>query len=395
MLRLTGKHPILEHIAAFTVAWVVASCLFLYVLRPITIPQPEPGYHIDTLGKGETAVRNLIYLSDAIRGGKTLVMIGSSELDRELWNPYTPNIFFPEHRLSKVYSYGRAGFETLGMYGLMYGIRPHLNPKTRLVIMLSPEWFRSTDMRVSIFSENFNDNVLLQLYWSDEARSVFHDYLTTHQFDFSNMTATQTMYLADPTSMFDDLNLPGFLGRTINARAYAQRVKLALRLERVAQQQPAESYSAGNAAYLPWDRYEASARDNELARMTHNVLWVRDSFYKIHSGDTGGLKPRHYYPDDMNPEPEMAALRELLQLLHTSKVKALFIMQPINPKLFDDVHSFDRVDARIATLCNEFGMGYYDMYRQPYRPGVLRDAVHPGELGWEQMDLQIAEYFKL
>ena len=395
MLRLTGKHPILEHIAAFTVAWVAASCLFLYVLRPITIPQPEPGYHIDTLGKGEAAVRNLIYLSDAIRGGKTVVVVGSSELERELWNPYTPNIFFPEHHLAKVYSYGRAGFETLGMYGLMYGIRPHLNSKTRLVIMLSPEWFRSTDLRVSIFSENFNDNLLLQLYWSDEARSVFHDYLAAHQFDFSNMTATQSMYLADPASMFDDTNLPGFLARTINARAYAQRVKLDMRLERLAQQPAAEDYSAGNAAFLPWDRYEAGARANELAKMTHNDLWVRDSFYRIHSGSTGGLRPRQYYPDDMNPEPEMAALRELLQLLHTSKVKALFIMQPINPKLFDDVHSFDPVDARIAGLCNEFGMGYYDMYRQPYQKGVLRDAVHPGELGWEQMDQQIAGYFSL
>jgi len=395
MLRLTGKHPVLEHIAAFTVAWVAASCLFLYVLRPITIPQPEPGYHVDILGKGEPAVRNLIYLSDAIRGGKTLVVLGSSELDRPVWNPYTPNLFFPAHHLAKVFTYGRPGFDTLGMYGLMYGVRPHLNSKTRLIIMLSPEWFRTTDLRAQRFNENFNDNVLLQLYWSDEARSVFHDYLSGHQFEFSSMTPTQSMFLSDPNSMFDDLNLPGFLARTLNARAYSQRVKLDMRLERLAQPQPADDYSAGNAAYLPWDRYEAGARADELARMGHNDLWVRDSFYKIHSGSTGGLSARHYYPDDMNPEPEMAALRELLQLLHTSKVNALFIMQPINPKLFDDVHSFDPVDARIAVLCNEFGMGYYDQYKQPYQQGMLRDGVHPGELGWEMLDLQIAEYFRL
>jgi D-alanine transfer protein len=394
MLRLTGKYPVLQHIAAFTVAWVAASYLFLYVLRPITVPQPEPGYHIDTLGKGETAVKNLIYLSDALRGGQTVVVLGSSELDRLLWEPYTPNIFFPEHHLAKVFSYGRAGFETLGMYGLLYGVKPHLNPKSRLVIMLSPAWFKHTDLQVDTFNQNFNDNIMLQLYWSDEARSVFHDYLTAHQFEFSSMTPTQRMFMSDPNSMFDDWNLPGFLGRTVNARAFAQRVKLDLRLEKLAEGPPQDAFTAGNAEYLPWDRYQADARQHELARMTNNKLWVRDSFYNLYSSEKGP-HPRQYYPDDMDPEPEMAALRELLQMLHISKVKALFVMQPINPKLYDDVHKFDAVDARIAGLCQEYGMRYYDMYKQPYAQGVLRDGSHPGELGWEQIDLQIAEYYRL
>lgn len=391
--RLTDKYRLLQHVAAFTLSWVAASMLFLYVLRPITVPQPTPGYHIDTIGKGETAVRNLIYLTDALRGGKTIVMLGSSELDRLFWEPYTPHVFFPEHHLAKVFTYGRAGFETLGMYGLLNGVRPHLNPKTRLVIMLSPAWFRTTDMQIATFSENFNDSMLLQMYWSDEARSVFHDYLSAHQFEFVNMTATQSIYLDDPTSMID-WNLPGFLGRTINTRAYAQRVKLDLSLSRLTVSPVADNYSAGNAAFLPWDRYEASARSRELARMTNNTLWVRDSFYSRYSSD-GSARNRQYYPQDMNPEPEMTALRELLQLLQISKVKALFIMQPLNPKLYDDVHRFDEVDARIAALCHEYGIRYYDMYNQPYEAGVLFDGDHPGELGWERIDHVIAGYFRL
>jgi D-alanine transfer protein len=392
MLRLTGKYPVLEHIAAFAVAWLAATLLFLYVLRPITVQQPVPGYHIDILGKGETAVRNLIYLSDALRNGNTIVILGSSELDKLLWNPYTPNVFFPEHHLARVYSYGRAGFETLGMYGLLYGVHPHLNPKSRLVIMLSPAWFHSTDLQVATFSENFNDNVLLQDYWSDEARSVFHDYLSAHQFEFSSMTAVQHMYLDDPGSIFD-ADLPGFLGRTVNARAFAQHVKLDMRLERLAQSPPRENYAAGNAAYLPWDRYETAARTHELSLMSNNQLWVRNRFFDQYSSSGGG-KHRIYFAD-MNPEPEMAALRELLQMLQRAKVKALFVMQPINPKLYDDVHAFDPVDARIAGLCREYGQHYMDMYAQPYEPGVLRDGSHPGELGWEQIDLQIAQQFHL
>ena len=111
--RLTDKYRLLQHLAAFTIAWVSAWLLFIYVLRPITVPQPSPGYHADTLGKGEAAVHNLLYLSSALRNGKVVVVLGSSELEQALWNPYTPNIFFPRHRLARVLTYGKAGFETL------------------------------------------------------------------------------------------------------------------------------------------------------------------------------------------------------------------------------------------------------------------------------------------
>ena len=393
MLRLSGKHPLLQHIAAFTIAWLAASYLFVYVLRPITVPQPEPGYHIDAIGKGETAVKNLIYLTDALRGGKTVVVLGSSELDQQLWEPYTPNLFFPEHHLAKVFTYGRPGFEILGMYGLLTGVKPHLKPNTRLVIMLSPAWFRETDLAVKTFNENFNDSLLLQIYWSDSARQVFHDYLSAHQFEFTNMTATEDMYLDDPTSMFD-WNLPGFLARTVNTRAYAQRVKLNLRLSRLTQSPEPDTYSAGNAADLPWDRYVSEARQHEMMHMTNNDLWVRNSFYSEYKSQ-GGTNHRLYFGSGMDPEPEMAALRELLQMLQLSKVKAMFVMQPVNPKLYDDLHRFDAIDARIAVLCSEYGMHYYDMYGLPYEPGMLRDSVHPGELGWERVDFQIARYFHL
>ena len=387
------RHRLVQHLIAFALAWVAASLLFLYALRPITVAQPDPYYHTDTVGKGETAVENMLYLSSALRGGKTLVIVGSSELEQDRAGAYSPDAFFPEHRLARVFTYGKAGFDTLGMYGLLYSLRPHLNSRSRLVIMLSPEWFRRTDLRVGPFNDNFNDTILLQDYWSDEVRGIFHDYLTAHQFEFANMTATQQLYLDDPASMVD-WQLPGFMARTINARAYAQRVKLDLYLARLTQHEPTQSYDAGNAADLPWDRYETDARNLELRRMVRNDLWVRDKYYRHYLSD-GGYKHRRYYPDDMNPEHEMAALRELLQMLQRSKVRALFIMQPINPKIYDDVRRFDAVDARVTALCREYGMGYYDMYAQTYEPGVLQDAVHPGELGWEHMDRELARYFQL
>lgn len=392
-LRLTTDNRLLQHLSAFATAWVVASGLFLYALRPITVAQPMPGYHIRSVGKGEPAVRNILYLSDALRYGRSIVVMGSSELDLPNLNPYSPEVFFPRHHLARVISYGHIGFETLGMYGLLYALKPHLNAGSRLVILLSPEWFRVRNMTAKAFNTHFDDNMLLQLYLSDDPRGVFHDYLLGHQFEFSDMTPTQRLFLDDPTSVINP-HLPEFLVRTVNARAYAQREKLELYLTKLVTHHETEHYDAGNGKDLPWDDYEREASAYEAAHMSGNDLWVRDRFYKIYMSK-GDYARRRYFPDDMNPEPEMEGFRLLLQLLQSSKVKALFVMQPLNPKLYDDVAAFDPVDTRVASLCREFGMSYMDMYATPYRKGVLRDGVHPSELGWEMIDRRIDEYFSL
>ena len=391
MLRLTGKHPVLEHITAFAAAWLAVSYLFVHALRPITVPAPEPGYHIPDLGKGTKAVNNLLYLSDALRHGKSIVLLGSSELNHNFSHTYVPYLFFPRHHVSKVVSFGREGFEMLGMYGLLAGMKPHLNPKTRLVIMLSPDWFKHTDMLPEYFDRNFNDDLLLQLYLDDDPRGSFYDYLSAHQSDFTNMTASQRLFLDDPISILD-YQLPGFVAKTVNARAYVQREKLNLLLQRTGTlSYPWPQQDAGS---LDWAKYEHDARAIEINHMRRNDLWVRDSFFdsyfKVHK-----LSDRRYFPPNMDPEPEMNGFKSLLELLRRSKVQALFVMQPVNPRMFDDLHRFDDVDNRIASLCREYGMPYMDMFKQPYEQGLLRDSVHLGELGWVKVDERIAENFGL
>ena len=393
-LRLTTDRRVIQHLAAFALAWIAAAIIFSYVLRPITIPLPQTGYHIPVLGKGESATRNLLYLAGALRGGQTIVMLGSSELEKRYGGGSdTPDIFFPSRHLAPVLTYGKPGFETLGMYGMLSALRPHLNANTRLVIMLSPSWFTTTDMQAPIFNENFNDSMLLQLYLSDDPRGVIHDYLTVHAADFSNMTAAQRLFMEDPSSIVN-WNLPLFIASTINARAYTQREKLDMWLGELDKPDVTTGIGSVHGKDLPWDAFEATARTFEARRMTSNEFWVRDTFYE-RVVKKNPAKFKTYFPAKINSEPEMDSLKLLLQLLHRSKVKALIVMQPINTRLFQDHDRFEEIDARITNLCREYNMKYMDMYNQPLELGILRDSVHPGNLGWLRVDWQIVEFFNL
>lgn len=387
----TASRQLFEHLLAFTLAWVAASWLFLHVLRPITVSQPDPGMHIPILGKGQTAVRNLIYLSAALRGGRTLVVLGSSELDHKPVHSYLPDVFFPAHHLANVLTYGSSGFDALGMYGLLYSLRPHLNTRTRLVILLSPAWFRRGDLTRPVFDQNLNDSVLLQDYWSDEPREVLHDYLLRHQFESPDFTSSEQLFLDDPESILD-WNFPEFIGRTINVRAYAQREKLNLLLTQ--QRSLARQSSAGSGVQLPWDRYAEDARSRQLILDARQQAWLRSTLYQQHTRSPK-IGRRNFYPQIPNSEPQMSALRDLLHMLWRSKVKALFVMLPINPTVYADVGRFDSINAHVAVLCGEYGMSYFDMYSQPYEEGLLRDPIHPGMLGWEHIDRQVTEFFHL
>ena len=390
-LRFTTDYRLLQHLVAFAIAWLLASVAFLYILRPITIPLPTLGYYIPTLGKGETAVQNLLYLASSLRSDKTIVVLGSSELDSNYSHRFIPYNFFPAHHVAPLIAFGKAGFDTLGMYGLLYALKPHLSSNSRLVIMLSPEWFKSANLQVKSFSDNFNDNVLLQLYWDDDPRNVFHDYLINHQYEFSHLTSTQEMYLDDADSLLN-WNLPVFITKTINARAYSTGIRLSSWLTELSAPLALSEPMYINPNTLPWDTFEKQARAFEYRQMTNNDFWVRNRYYNTYLKD----KPfqfKEYFTTAMRPEPEMEAFKLLLQLLHQSKVKALFVMQPMNPRMYSDLHRFDDVDLRVGILCKEFGMEYFDMYETPPEKGVLRDGMHLGELGWEQVDRAISEYY--
>lgn len=393
-LRLTTDKRVIQHLVAFALAWVAAASLFAYVLRPITVALPTPSYSIMVLGKGDLATKNLLYLASAMRGGQTIVMLGSSELEKAfIGGPYVPESFFPIHLIAPVLTYGKRGFETLGMYGLLSALRVHLNPNTRLVVLLSPAWFYNTNLQPAAFDENFNESVLLQLYEDDDPRGVIHDYLTAHQGDFTSMTSAQRLFLDDPSSTVN-WNLPMFVARIINSRAYTQREKLEIRLAELHQADHANEFGAIQSQSLPWDNYKRVASMREKKRMTNNDLWVRNVFYDSYLR-RASLTSSNYFPADMNPEPEMDSLKLLLQLLNRNKVSALVVMLPVNARMYHDLGRFNPVDERIANLCREYGMKYMDMYRQTPEIGVLRDGIHPGDVGWLMIDREIAEHFHL
>ena len=82
----------------------------------------------------------------------------------------------------------------------------------------------------------------------------------------------------------------------------------------------------------------------------------------------------------------------MLQFLQSKQVQALVVMQPLNPFVYKDAAQVNPIAQNLAKLCQVTGMQYFDMTATKYEPGMLRDGMHLGELGWTHVDQRIMEY---
>ena len=388
-----NRRPILLHLTAILVVLVTGT--FLYVANPgalFRLPVRDTssvikGTYIGTIGEANHATANMLALGSALASGKTLVILGSSELvDRKLpgkragsFQSNIPYNFFPQVLHIPVFAYGRGYFELLGIYGLLAANRTALSPQTKLVLLISPGWFRG-EMAVSAFVEHFKPQVMLPLYIDPDARHVISQYIKSHFAEFKDPSLLMKAFISNSDHLMEVAG-----SEEVLFSLFAKTLKRLF--ESLSSVHQPNLQASSSLTSSEWKRLEEKGAQTEMAMMQHNKLWVRDESLK-------NLPPEgtNYFPEHMDPGRELAMLKAALCLLQSQKVHALVIMQTLNPLVYKD--NLDIIADKVAALSQATGMSYYDVREgEQYKPGMLRDAVHPGELGWVKINRQIAEYW--
>ncbi|KAG0929665.1 hypothetical protein G6F31_017270 [Rhizopus arrhizus] len=79
-------------------------------------------------------------MSQALRTGDRLVILGSSELTSNDLR-FVPYRYLADELQMPVLAYGHSGFQSLGMQLVLAALADDLSPASRVVVMLSPGWF--------------------------------------------------------------------------------------------------------------------------------------------------------------------------------------------------------------------------------------------------------------
>jgi len=355
--------------AATVAGWVAWHPL---ALKTEPVPAAAPGIYIPNLGNTlNEQTRNLSRLSQALRTGDRLVILGSSELTSNDLR-FVPYRYLADELQMPVLAYGHSGFQSLGMQFVLAALANDLSPASRVVIMLSPGWF---DGDGGLSADEFNEHanpLLPRLLKQPEGRAELARWLQ----DKGDARVAWSMMAEQAYVLRQRLV-------DLWAPAYAASAPV----------QEAEGPAAA-ARVVDWDALAQEAQSAEQRLMAGNRYAVRDDFFNkyLRTIPEGGKTA--YQPQPLTGRDELRELTALMALLRQHNVNALFVMQPLHPMVFKDLNRFEPVQREVASLCQRYAMTCMDMYSAPFEVGMLRDVQHLGELGWLRVNQKIAETFR-
>jgi len=387
--------------AAFTALVILWAALAL--LSRLNLAPPSAGQYIADPGNGVEATQAMIRLGSALSDGRTVVLLGSSEL-MQTKTGFMPYRYLPKELGIPVLAIGRGYFQSLAIYGYLSANDRYLSNSTRLVILVSPGWFKEDSIPLNFFLTYFPAPVLARLLDKDAVTDLMRDYVTARWSLMEKSSETLSFFGPQTNSGAPRQRLWAWVP-SVTRRLREQLIGLreqafTLRTEfdMLLQTEVSNSHStiaAFNTETGPvapdWDALRRLAQERELAAMAHNPMYVRDDYYTRYLKDRGRTE---YFPAGMDPKGEMQMLETLLRYLQSRHVHALIVMEPLNPYTFSDASRARALGNEVAALCASTAMPYYDMTQSDYIPGTLSDAMHVGELGWVLIDEKIERYYQ-
>lgn len=329
--------------------------------------------------EGEPVLDRLSRISDAL-DGKAVVLFGSSELTGDVET--MPYKFIPRQLGIPTLGYGHAHFQSLGIFGLLNATKESLNHKSKVVVLISPGWFTEGGMPSQAFLEHMQPELLVKAYSDPKARAVFQGYIGKHVNEFESPNEYIKAFL--PQSKIKAI-------KRFSMMKYQESVN-DIYLKKVGLLNMNEK-SVEKIFSINWSSMENNAKNIELSKMTNNKLYVRDDYYTKYLKDNYPYGGASYFKEDVTVSPEYSHLKELIDLLKSKNTRALFVMQCVNPYVYKDSSKAKVISLRVRKMVIDSGMKFYDLSDFEYQPGILRDTMHLGELGFLKIDKEILEYY--
>lgn len=394
-----AKSRLFLHIVAIT-ATTLATVMAYVLIPEITVPSPSNGLYIPVIGgnwvtgqgfgTGEIATENLVQMSSALSSGKTLVILGSSELQdtRLAQEPYR---FLPQVKHVPVLAYGYSYLNSIGAYALLAANTAALSSKTKLVILLSPSWFWDPAPSNYVIA-NLQPQVLIRLYQNPGARNVINGYFQLHKDEFTSVSPTQEAFTKNDAQRMNALEL--------KENIYTLKVRLRAMLSAKPdvpeyELPPFDEWSntpaviAAQSAALAASRMQVQTAGDKPIAAKPPVL-TKQQLEVIADNEKHLLE---IPSEDLDTNPEFSMLENIVRLLKARHVRALFVFQPVNPEIYKHAMLANIIGRKVSNLLNSAGMQCFDMSDvSHYQHGMLGDGVHLAGLGWLMVDNRMLEY---
>lgn len=379
----------------------VSLLITLGIITSILIVLPNKEINLTKASKVESVIQSrtsgllpnlnksnqdIIDFYASIINDKQLTLFGSSEFN---YSDYASYKFFPSKMGKQVFGFGHAHHQHLSILIELLAVDMYLK-NSKICIFLSPGWFDNNGgTNPSAFVE-FAKPELLNKIITGKTKKEYKNHIGKYiYYNNKNFTSTpkEFAYLSDFYLSNHHSNWLKLKSKTIrkiqNLFGYAyylDEVDYEIRLN-----------------YLPkieWedrlDEISLEAKNVFLDRITNNDLFVSDDYYSTYLIDENGKERSSLIENiDINNSEEYKDFKMVVKYLKEKKVKASFIILPLNPYYYRELQLLDPLIDSITSSLAQENIPYYNMFvssKEDYEPGLLRDVMHIGDYGWMKVN---------
>ncbi|QKE28565.1 D-alanyl carrier protein:peptidoglycan D-alanyltransferase [Arcobacter acticola] len=336
----------------------------------------------------QDSLQRTISLQNDLESGK-IVLFGSSELVFYPNQKFLPQNYFNNDLKLPLRVQGNEGQQSFAIMSQLAACDNELvRDNAKVVVLLSPSWFTGSydnGLKMPKFLEYMYPGMMNKLYFQSESddkyKLLISDYIKKNiaQIKEPNFIYKDSFYDLKSDYLdnkFKQIIIENFDSKDNNPKNI--------------------DYKNPN---LDYESLKLEAKSITIPPKNNNY-GINDEYYDRYI--VKQIKKDNFpfgviVSPDINQNQEYNDFLVLLEYLETYKIKALFVMQDLNPYAFaNNREEANKLMQIIKSKVLEHNFEYLDMWsnkKEDYEIGTLTDIVHMGELGWVRINQAIINHF--
>ena len=336
----------------------------------------------------QDSLERTISLQNDLESGK-IVLFGSSELVFYPNQKFLPQNYFNNDLKLPLRVQGNEGQQSFAIMSQLAACDNELvRDNAKVVVLLSPSWFTGSydnGLKMPKFLEYMYPGMMNKLYFQSESddkyKLLISDYIKKNiaQIKDPNFIYKDSFYDLKSDYLdnkFKQIIIENFDSKDNNPKNI--------------------DYKNPN---LDYESLKLEAKSITIPPKNNNY-GINDEYYDRYI--VKQIKKDNFpfgviVSPDINQNQEYNDFLVLLEYLETYKIKALFVMQDLNPYAFaNNREEANKLMQIIKSKVLEHNFEYLDMWsnkKEDYEIGTLTDIVHMGELGWVRINRAIINHF--
>lgn len=380
------------HFIPFLIATVISvGCIALFIqYKPVDGNPPQR-----IISGKQTMLRGLlsncvgseqseIELAGALKNKSVLTIFGSSELSDLKYSSY---FFLPDSLHMPTVAFGHAFHQNLSISCELLAMSTFAK-RSKICIILSPGWFETEGTNIEAFLEFVRPNFLRSIIHNDSIPIKF-------KLEIGRFLSENYRDIATPS---ESINYLRDLYLCQNIPFFSEALKPSKRgIEAIRYEVQTVSVPEHTISEIDWDLKGKQLQEAFIESIKTNTCYVNDDYFKTYLLKNGVFKKSKISALKEEDNPEFKNFRMLVEILKMYDCDASFIIQPLNPYVYDDLNKFDKTISKIERVLKENNFSYLNLFVDnvsKYEPGILNDIMHPGDYGWMKINQFLYQKYK-